>query len=136
MRASSSFPRACSGDMYATVPTAEPGLVRSFSTPVCVASADDTAALPRHLGQSEVENLGVAPLGHEDVCRLDVTMDDTFRWAASSASAISIASDNRVSNSSGRSPIKCFRVWPSRNSMAMNAWPSSSPMSWIVQIFG
>ena len=31
VRASSSFPRACSGDMYATVPTAVPGLVRCSS---------------------------------------------------------------------------------------------------------
>jgi hypothetical protein len=31
VRASSSFPRTCSGDMYATVPSALPGLVRCSS---------------------------------------------------------------------------------------------------------
>ena len=31
VRASSGFPRTCSGDMYATVPTVAPGLVRSSS---------------------------------------------------------------------------------------------------------
>ena len=30
------------------------------------------------LGKAEVENLGVAALGHEDVCGFDVTMDDAF----------------------------------------------------------
>ena len=33
VRASSSFPRTCSGDMYATVPSALPGLVRCSSGP-------------------------------------------------------------------------------------------------------
>jgi hypothetical protein len=41
--------------------------------------------------------------------------------AVSNASAISMASDSSVSSSSGRLPIKCFKVWPSKNSMAMNA---------------
>ena len=34
VRESSSFPRACSGDMYATVPSADPGLVRCCSASI------------------------------------------------------------------------------------------------------
>ena len=52
-----------------------------------------------------------------------------FVCAASSASAISIPSDSTVSISNGRPAIQCFSVMPSRNSIAMKAWPSCSPMS-------
>ncbi len=30
------------------------------------------------LGQAKVQNLGVTPLGHEDVCRLDIPVDDAL----------------------------------------------------------
>ena len=50
-------------------------------------------------------------------------------WAASSASAISIESDNRVSISSGRPAMRCFSVTPSRYSMAMKGCPSCCPIS-------
>ena len=42
-------------------------------------------------------------------------------WAASSASAMSMAMGNSSSISMGRPSMRCFRVWPSRNSMAMKA---------------
>jgi hypothetical protein len=32
----------------------------------------------RQLRQSEVQNLGFAPIGDEDICWLDVTMDNAF----------------------------------------------------------
>src|SRR5580704_12777107 len=47
-------------------------------------------------------------------------------WAASRASAISIVRDRTVSISIGRPAMRCFSVRPSRNSMAMKAWPSWS----------
>jgi hypothetical protein len=34
--------------------------------------------LLRHLGESEVENLGRATLGDENICRLDVAVHDAF----------------------------------------------------------
>jgi hypothetical protein len=37
------------------------------------------AAYLRHLGQSEIQNLGVSALGNEDVCGLDVAMHYAFR---------------------------------------------------------
>jgi hypothetical protein len=44
-------------------------------------------------------------------------------WAASSASAISMASDRINSVSIGHPPMRCFSVIPSRNSMAMKVCP-------------
>ena len=41
-----------------------------------------------------------------------------------------------VSSSSGRPPMRFFSVIPSRNSMAMKARPSCSPISWMVQMLG
>ena len=82
VRASRSLARTCSGDMYATVPSMAPGLVR------CAASDDrqSVSVLPlraadfgRHLRQAEVENLGVPALRDEDVGRLDVAMNDALR---------------------------------------------------------
>ena len=37
--------------------------------------------------------------------------------------------NSTVSNSSGRLPIRCLSVAPSRNSIAMNAWPFCSSIS-------
>ncbi len=38
-----------------------------------------SAGARREFGQSKIENLGVAAPGHENVCRLDVAMDDSLR---------------------------------------------------------
>ena len=83
----------------------------------------------RDLSQTKIEDLGVSALSHENVCRLDVAMHD----------ALAVRGVERVSNfdgereqrleSMGRLPIRCLSVTPSRNSMAMNACPSCSPMS-------
>src|SRR6202011_2491667 len=39
----------------------------------------------RQLRQTEIENLGFAPIGDEDIRRLDVTMDDSLRMRCSQA---------------------------------------------------
>ena len=99
VRASNSLARTCSGDIYATVPTAiiNPGLVRcSASTnPVCVLKDRNLATknYPRKTDfrQSKVENLGMSALGHEDVRRLDVAVDNAFREPHLVRPAISIA---------------------------------------------
>jgi hypothetical protein len=49
--------------------------------------------------------------------------------AASSASAISMASDSTVSTSIGFPAIRCFSVIPSRNSMTMKVCPCWSSIS-------
>ncbi len=61
----------------------EPGLVKC-SSPMAVACAvmpsasEVRAARRRELGEAEIENLGVTAIGHENVCGLDVAMDDAF----------------------------------------------------------
>src|SRR5712692_2574238 len=42
----------------------------------------------RHLGQAEIQNLGVSPLGHEDVRRLDVAVDNAFALDAAHSEGI------------------------------------------------
>ncbi len=85
VRASSASPRACSGDMYATVPTATPGLVRKASRAVAVGGAlspiasDARRPSDDQLGQTEVQNLGLPARGHEDVGGLEVAMNNALR---------------------------------------------------------
>ena len=58
----------------------------------------------RHLGQSEVKNLGVSAFGHEDVCRLDVAVDD-----AGGVSGIERVGDiDRLATAQSQSP-EAFR---------------------------
>src|SRR5437868_5830554 len=76
VRASSSFPRTCSGDIYATVPIVEPGLVRCSSESMVGALMPMFPVFRVYFRQPEVQNLCVPTLRNEDVGRLDVTMDD------------------------------------------------------------
>jgi len=75
--------------------------------------------------QAEIENLGVAALGHKDVGGFDVAVDDALGMrGVEGVGDPQCPSDRSVSRSSGRSVVMCFSVWPSRNSMAMKASPS------------
>jgi hypothetical protein len=71
----------------------------------------------------------MSTLGDEDVRGLDVAVDDAFGVGGVESVGNLDSDGEQASRSIGRLPIKCFRVLPSRNSMAMNAWPFSSPMS-------
>jgi hypothetical protein len=44
------------------------------------------AAAQRHLGQPEVQNLGMTTLGHEMACPFDVVMDDLLRVSRTESS--------------------------------------------------
>src|SRR5580693_7544274 len=64
VRESRSLPSVCSGDMYATVPTAMPGLVRLASSSVAV---------------PEVVWPSLPGVRQKNIRGLDVAMDDAFR---------------------------------------------------------
>ena len=75
VRASTCWPRACSGDMYAAVPTTVPA---SVLTPSCVRVRTrwpDSG----ELRQTEVQHLHDAVRPEHHVLRLDVAVDDPGR---------------------------------------------------------
>ncbi len=76
------------------------------------------------LANPKSRSLAPPRLGHKDVRGFDVAMDNAFFCAPLRApSAISRARSS--SAASGKRPPcnPVFSVWPSRNSMAMKAWP-------------
>ena len=61
------------------MPTAEPGLVKnSCAARVGIFEAPDGRSVVNNFGQAEIENLGVAALGDENVRWLDVAVDDAL----------------------------------------------------------
>ena len=137
LRTSSSSPRACSGDIYATVPTAVPGLVRSASLIIGESCVDAEMFAPR-VSSDDLRICLARPKSKILACPRVVTNKFAglmSRWtmplecAASSASAISIPNSSSNSISNGRPDILCFSVAPSRNSMTMKGWPSCWPIS-------
>jgi hypothetical protein len=81
------------------------------------------------LGQTKVEDFGMAPGSNKNIGRLDVAVNDTF-----GVGRIESVGDLNGNAEDGfqveRCPeMVCFKVLPSRYSMAMKARPLSSPMS-------
>ena len=75
-RASTFFPSACSGDMYAAVPTTRPSDVRGRSPAATVTSSWLTSAVSVRLRQAEVHHLDPAVRAHHHVARLEVAVHD------------------------------------------------------------
>ena len=107
---------------------------RASSPSSCCGGIGCPRACGRNFSESKIENLGVATLGDEKIRGLDVAMDNAF----------GMSSIERVGNFDGEAAA--FRLnrlagdavlqgQPSRNSMAMNAWPCSQ-QSWMVQMLG
>ena len=120
VRASSFLARTCSGDMYATVPSAKPGLVRWDSTSMVVAFASALApCFTESLANPKSRIFACPRLVMKVLAGLMSRWTMPSAWAASSASAISIPTESTVSTSNGLPAMRCFRVMPSRNSMTM-----------------
>jgi hypothetical protein len=81
------------------------------------------------LGEAEVENLGVAPLGDEDVGGFDVAVDDTFGVGRIERVGDFDAELGEQLGLRGWPEMRCFSVIPSRYSITMKGWPLSSPIS-------
>ncbi len=112
------------------MPSVVPGLVRVLfvnRARLCVGRCDlaRRTASRCDLRQPEIENLGVPALGDKNVGGLDVAVDDSLRSGQHRARRQSRWPD-RVEHRSpaGFPAMRCFSVTPSRNSMAMNDWPS------------
>jgi hypothetical protein len=73
--------------------------------------------------------------GFEVNLRLGLLDLDQFQLVPQAVAA-SIAISRRRSDSIAPLEFECFRVLPSKYSMTINAFPSVSPRSWIVQMFG
>ena len=94
------------------------------------ASTPSAFVLGEYFGQSEIENLRMSALGDEDVCGLDVAMDNAGGVCRiQCVGNFDSQRQSRVSVSRGRPAMRCFSVIPSRNSMAMNDCPSCLPIS-------
>ncbi len=120
-------PATCSGDIYATVPSAVPGLVKWGSSAVPSScwprqSGSRVPACTRNLGQPKVQNLGMSALGHKNVRGLDIAMNHS----------LGVRGIQRVGNLDGQRQNQfCFQRTPgdtvlqgtpSRNSMAIKDW--------------
>ena len=67
--------------MYATVPTAVPGLVRSASAAIVGIAEEagaDADALGSEFRQAEIEHFGLTAARHKNICWLDIAMNDAL----------------------------------------------------------
>jgi hypothetical protein len=78
----------------------------------------------------------VPALGNKDIGWFDVAVDNAFPVRRIEPVG---NLNGQIENGiyfDGRPAMRCLRVTPSRNSMAMNASPCWSSISWMVQILG
>ena len=83
----------------------------------CCPSPDGVAAL--YFRQAEIQNLGVAAIGDENVGRLDIAVNDAFGMRGVQRIGNLNRDRKQLSNSSGLPPMRSFSVAPSRHSMTM-----------------
>ena len=134
-RESTGFPSACSGDMYATVPTMRPWPVRPVAARV-VSPPDAAASISRSLAR---------PKSSTFTCPDSVTITLAglrSRWVmprcCAAAIASAIAAPTVRIRSSGRpsAGMRSASVRPSTSSIVRNSRPSASSTEWIVTMFG
>ena len=122
------------------MPRVLPGLVRCFSADLRCRGigngvrADGGGA--GNFGETEVEDFRGAALGDEDVGGFDVAVNDAGVVSGVQGVGDVDADFEEAVRVRAGAAMRCLSVAPSRNSMAMKARPLSSPMSWMVQMFG
>jgi hypothetical protein len=133
LRASTAWPRSCSGEMQASVPTALPSAVRAVTVSSPLSLSPDCRirfAKPK----------SITPAW--PVCVSMILAGLMSRWmipfpcAASSASATSTAICS--ASPSGNDPRRSssFSDWPSTYSITMKSRPSDFPTSLMWRIYG
>ena len=122
VRRSTSSPDACSGDMYATVPSVVSAFVIFESRP--------------QLRESEVQDLRLTPRREHDVPRLDVPVDDPLLVGLAQPFADLDRDRDRLIDRERSLLDPILERSPSKNSITMNNCPSGSSISWIVQMLG
>ena len=116
-----------------------PGLVRSLRPPtVCVfeSQSGSTNSAATHFRQTKIKNLGVPALGDENVGGLDVAVNDPL--AMSRVERIRDLDCQRkqqfqVQRPTGNAVLQRHAIEKFHGD---EGWPLSSPMSWMVQMFG
>ena len=102
-----------------------------------VAGGHATGRNTGKLSQAEIYDFGVSTVGDENVRGLDVAMNNALGVRRiERIGDLDGQGEKETSISSPRPEMRCFRVKPSTNSMAMNDALPNFPISYTVQIFG
>ena len=135
---SASRPFACSGLMYAAVPSMTPRWIRDGLVIVgltVAASAGHDIRL-HDLGQAEVEQLHRAVRPQLDVGGLEIAMDDALLVRRFEAAAICRAIGTASSSGIGPAQMRSASVGPSTSSRTSARTPSASSTPWMAAMFG
>ena len=127
-RKSSASPRACSGDMYPTVPSTTPTSVPAEAVGDCVSSPLSPVgavsfASPKSRILAVPSFVTITFSGFRSRCTIPVS------WALASPSAICVATASSFFSGSGPAASSLRKVSPSTRSMAIHDVPSAEPMS-------
>ena len=94
-----------------------------------ILTCEETPRVRADLRQPEIENLSVPALGDKNVGGFDVAVNNPFRVRGVERIRYLDGQREQHFHVQRATPMRCFRVMPSRNSIVINAWPFSSPMS-------
>ncbi len=135
VRRSTGRPRACSGDMYAAVPTMTP--IRVAAVMVAASEeAPDAGPASRALARPKSRTLTAPSFRTLTLAGLRSRWITPAPCAASRASAIRAATSRASSRGIGPRAIRSSRVGPSTSSSTSARVPPSSSMPWICATFG
>ena len=136
MRASNSLPPTCSGDMYATVPKAEPGLVSVGDVKGGRGCSNSSLRVSGNFGQSKVEDFGEAATGDKDVAGFNVAMNDAFGVGGVESVGDLDGEGEQGIEGHGAAGDAVLQRGALEEFHSDEGWPACSPMSWMVQMLG